>query len=149
MQSFSYTLFTVDAHVGKALFADAIIGALKNSGKTIILVTHALHFLDRCDYIYTLRNGRVAEQGTYGELVERQGEFARLVKEFGGKAEKEEEEEEEAIEQVPTSSGNAALRQAKQKASDAIKSGTGTGKLEGRLIRAEKRTTGSVSWRSM
>ena len=44
----------VDAHVGKALFNDAIIGALRNSGKTVILVTHALHFLPQCDYIYTL-----------------------------------------------------------------------------------------------
>ena len=44
----------VDAHVGKALFADAIVGALRNNGKTVILVTHALHFLSQCDYVYTL-----------------------------------------------------------------------------------------------
>ena len=48
------TSLPVDAHVGKALFADAIIGALRNRGKTVILVTHALHFLSQCDYIYTL-----------------------------------------------------------------------------------------------
>ena len=46
--------YTVDAHVGKALFADAIVGALRNNGKTVILVTHALHFLSQCDYVYTL-----------------------------------------------------------------------------------------------
>ena len=34
--------------------ADAIVGALRNQGKTVILVTHALHFLSQCDYIYTL-----------------------------------------------------------------------------------------------
>ena len=48
------TTRVVDAHVGKALFADAILGALRNQGKTVILVTHALHFLSQCDYIYTL-----------------------------------------------------------------------------------------------
>lgn len=145
----------VDAHVGKALFADAIVGALKNSGKTVILVTHALHFLSQCDHVYTLRNGRIAEQGTYDDLLVRQGEFARLISEFGGKAEKDREEDQEdeaeAIESVPTTSSNinTVLQEAKQKAIDAIKSGTGSGKLEGRLIRAERRTTGSVGWRSM
>ena len=46
--------WTVDAHVGKALFANAIVGALRNQGKTVILVTHALHFMSQCDYIYTI-----------------------------------------------------------------------------------------------
>ncbi len=50
----THTAHIVDAHVGKALFADAIIGALRNKGKTVLLVTHALHFLSQCDYIYTL-----------------------------------------------------------------------------------------------
>lgn len=50
--------FIVDAHVGKALFADAILGALRNQGKTVILVTHALHFLSQCDYVYTLAVSR-------------------------------------------------------------------------------------------
>ncbi|KAH8099948.1 ABC protein [Cristinia sonorae] len=144
---FDDPLSAVDAHVGKALFADAIIGALHNQGKTVILVTHALHFLSQCDYVYTLKNGRIAEQGSYDDLVSHQGEFARLIEEFGGKAEKEEEDEEEAIEAAPETPGNVALEDAKQKAVDAIKSGTGTGKLEGRLIRAERRTTGSVGWR--
>ena len=51
---FDDPLSAVDAHVGKALFADAIVGALRNQGKTVILVTPALHFLSQCDYIYTL-----------------------------------------------------------------------------------------------
>lgn len=144
--------FTVDAHVGKALFADAITGALKNHGKTVILVTHALHFLPQCDYIYTMQNGRIAEQGTYEDLLNRHGEFARLMAEFGGKKEEEKEErdekEEDAIEEAPTASGSTTLQDAKQKSIEAIKSGSGTGKLEGRLIRAERRTTGSVGWRS-
>lgn len=105
-------------------------------------MTHALHFLSQCDYVYTLQNGRIAEQGTYDSLLSHQGEFSRLISEFGGRAEKEEEEEEEeeAIEQLPKASGSAVLEEAKQKAVDAIKSGSGTGKLEGRLIRAERRT---------
>ncbi|KAI0784237.1 ABC protein [Abortiporus biennis] len=145
---FDDPLSAVDAHVGKALFADAILGALKNQGKTVILVTHALHFLSQCDYIYTIGNGRIEEQGTYQDLVKNQGEFARLMKEFGGMEREEEEEAEEhdAIEAQPIAK-TSGVDAAKEKSEKKIRSGAGTGKLEGRLIVAEKRTTGSVGWK--
>ncbi|TFK49597.1 ABC protein [Heliocybe sulcata] len=144
---FDDPLSAVDAHVGKALFADAIMGALKSRGKTVILVTHALHFLFQCDYIYTLKDGRIIEQGTYPQLIESDGEFARLDKEFGGQAaEKREEDEQEAIEETKPAP-TMGIEEAKLKSEkQAKRSGAGTGKLEGRLIVAEKRTTGSVSW---
>jgi hypothetical protein len=43
-----------------------------------------LHFLGQCDYIYTLDGARIAEAGTYPELVACGGEFARLDRESGG-----------------------------------------------------------------
>ncbi|KAJ7795741.1 hypothetical protein B0H13DRAFT_1934834 [Mycena leptocephala] len=60
----------VDTNVCKALFRSAIQGL-------------ALHFLARCDYIYTLDSGRIAEAGTYLGLIARGGEFAQLDREFG------------------------------------------------------------------
>jgi ABC-type protease/lipase transport system fused ATPase/permease subunit len=36
--------------VGRALFENAIMG-LRARGKTVLLVTHALHFLPEVDYI--------------------------------------------------------------------------------------------------
>ncbi|KAI0661576.1 ABC protein [Cubamyces menziesii] len=146
---FDDPLSAVDAHVGKALFADAILGALRNQGKTVILVTHALHFLSQCDYIYTLENGRIAEQGTYTELMGHGKEFARLMQEFGGKT-KEEEDDAEAEEDVTDAvvkKTTPAIDDAKNKSESVQRKGAGTGKLEGRLIVREKRTTGSVSWR--
>ena len=92
----------VDAHVGKWLFDNAICGSL--AGKTRILVTHALHFLPRVDYIVCLENGRISQEGTYSELVaDKEGAFSKLMEEFGGevnetKAEEDAEKEEEAIE---------------------------------------------------
>ena len=74
----------VDAHVGTTLFQVAILGALRSQGKTVILVTHALHFLSQCDYIYAMSSGTIGERGTYSELMERGGEFSRLAREFGG-----------------------------------------------------------------
>ncbi|EIW57395.1 ABC protein [Trametes versicolor FP-101664 SS1] len=149
---FDDPLSAVDAHVGKALFADAILGALRNQGKTVILVTHALHFLSQCDYVYTLANGRIAEQGTYTELMGHGKEFARLMQEFGGDNKEEEDDAEAAAEEDVTEAAAkraapGAVDDAKTKAVAVQKKGAGTGKLEGRLIVREKRTTGSVSWR--
>ncbi|EKM58258.1 uncharacterized protein PHACADRAFT_171522 [Phanerochaete carnosa HHB-10118-sp] len=144
---FDDPLSAVDAHVGRALFNDAILGALRNRGKTVILVTHALHFLSQCDYIYTIDNGNIAAQGKYNDLVEHNDTFAKLMKEFGGEDKREEgvEEEEAAMTQAPRS--NIGIEEAKLKSEAVERVGAGSGKLEGRLIVAEKRTTGSVSWK--
>ncbi|THH16112.1 hypothetical protein EW146_g4488 [Bondarzewia mesenterica] len=74
---------TIDAHVGRSLSTNAIVSALRGQGKTVILVTHALHFVPQCDYIYALNNGHVAEQGTYQELLARSGD--QLGVSHGGK----------------------------------------------------------------
>ncbi len=70
------------------------------------------------------------------------------MQEFGGQTE-EEEAEAEAEEDIAAATKQQApgIDDAKNK-SDAIqRKGAGTGKLEGRLIVREKRTTGSVSWK--
>ncbi|KZS94671.1 ABC protein [Sistotremastrum niveocremeum HHB9708] len=130
-------LSAVDAHVGKALFNDAILNGLKARGKTVILVTHALHFLPQVDQIYTLVDGTIAEQGSYSTLIKHDGPFARLMVEFGGGSAEEEEEDKKMRPQ-------ADLSAVKEKSSRL--NAVGTGKLEGRLMKAEKRTTGAVSW---
>ncbi|KAJ7746385.1 ABC protein [Mycena metata] len=128
-------LSAVDANVGKSLFHNAILGLIQQ-GKTVILVTHALHFLSQCDYIYTVEGGRISEHGSYQALLDKKGEFARLDKEFGGGIVEAESDENlitvtVTVEDLKVKSARAA----------------GTGKIEGKLITKEKRTTGSVSWK--
>lgn len=52
-----------------------------------------------------MQDGRIAERGTYEELMGRNGAFAKFVAQFGGKEEemneKEAADEEEAIEEAP------------------------------------------------
>lgn len=56
-------LSAVDAHTGKALVDRCLLGTLAD--KTRILVTHALHVLDKADYIYVMDEGRIVEEGTF------------------------------------------------------------------------------------
>ena len=149
---------TVDAHVGKSLFENAILGGLRDRGITVLLVTHAIHFLARVDYIYTMKDGRVVESGTYQELIRRGGEFSKLDKEYGGYSEKLQEchggRDKHTV--MVTSDGDAEFGEMSQdvtveavklKAARAREQAAGTGKLEGRLMVKEQRTTGSVSWK--
>ncbi|KAG2137199.1 ABC protein [Suillus cothurnatus] len=136
-------LSAVDAHVGKSLFQDAIVGALRNRGITVILVTHAIHFLSQVDYIYTLNNGIITESGTYEELISRGGDFARLDLVFGGHV-LEESDEVRAKEVTPQT--GITIEDVKSKSERARNEATGSGKLKGRLIVKERRSTGSVHW---
>ncbi|KAI6039822.1 ABC transporter [Pisolithus marmoratus] len=125
IQIFDDPLSALDAHVGK----DVFYNVLKNSGsgKTRILVTHALHFLPEVDFIYTVVDGRIAERGTYHELMANEGAFAEFIREFGSKEDPfaKSEETKEAHLEAP----------AKR---DAVR---GKG-----LMQAEERTTGAVRW---
>ena len=98
------------------MFSDAIIGALRDRGKTVILVTHALHFLSQCDYIYTVENGLIAAQGKYSELLETNESFAKLMREFGGETKHEEEVEAEEVAMSGAAPRKADIEEAKAKA---------------------------------
>ena len=44
--------------------------------KTVIMIAHRATTLEDCDHIYMLDGGRVVADGSYGELVRKQGAFA-------------------------------------------------------------------------
>ncbi|KAJ8982895.1 hypothetical protein NQ317_004325 [Molorchus minor] len=72
-------LSAVDSHVGKHIF-DKVIGPkgmLKD--KTKVLVTHGITYLPQTENIVVIKDGRVSEQGTYQELLERKGAFAEFL----------------------------------------------------------------------
>jgi ATP-binding cassette subfamily B protein len=49
-------------------------------GKTVVVVAHRLSTVRNADNIVVLDKGKVAEQGTHSELVERRGIYYDLVK---------------------------------------------------------------------
>ncbi len=47
-------------------------------GRTAIIISHRLSTVKMADYIYFLKDGRIAESGTHRELVERGGRYAHM-----------------------------------------------------------------------
>ena len=59
-----------------------IINNLKElyKGKTVVVVAHRLSTVQNADNIVVLEDGRVAEQGTHMELIEKKGAYYTLIK---------------------------------------------------------------------
>jgi ATP-binding cassette, subfamily B (MDR/TAP), member 1 len=63
--------------VNQAAVLEAVQGA--REGRTVIMVTHKLQVMQQCDRIVVLDQGRVAEEGSYEQLMQRKGVFAMLA----------------------------------------------------------------------
>ncbi|KAH3663902.1 hypothetical protein WICMUC_005892 [Wickerhamomyces mucosus] len=90
-------LAAVDEHVGKHL-VDHVLGPRGLlSSKTKILSTNKISVLSIADSITLLKDGVIAEQGTYSEVVnDPKSSLRQLIEEFGSKKEAVEEEFEES-----------------------------------------------------
>ncbi|KAF5354262.1 hypothetical protein D9756_007067 [Leucocoprinus leucothites] len=124
-------LSAVDAYVGKAILENCLTsGPLAK--KTRILVTHALHVLDKADYIYVMDEGVVIEEGTYEDLIKDSVVFARLMEEHGSK--EQEEDVDDSDKKKPKKDGK-----------DEGGSG-GNAKKGADLMQVEERNVGAVTW---
>ncbi|KAI0826665.1 multidrug resistance-associated ABC transporter [Trametes gibbosa] len=122
------SLSAVDAYVGKTLL-DRLFLSGPLADKTRVLVTHALHVLDKTDYIYVMDEGVIVEQGTYQDLMDDGEMFSRLMEEYGS-LEKQE--------------ANAIIDKPDLKVKD--KKAKGPEREHQTLIQAEERLTGAVSF---
>ncbi|KAF7798175.1 hypothetical protein EIP86_009392 [Pleurotus ostreatoroseus] len=59
----------------------AVLETIKSAkmGRTTLMVTHKLQVMRMCDRIAVVHDGKIAEQGTYQQLMERRGVFAQLA----------------------------------------------------------------------
>jgi len=129
-------LSAVDAHVSRDLFDNCIAGAL--AGKTRILVTHQLHVLPRVDFIIVMKSGRIEEQGRYDELMQKEGEFSRLMHTYGGVDNSESEDK-------GKSSDNESEKEEKKYESETKKASKLEKKEKGKaLMTQEERAVGSI-----
>lgn len=70
-------LSAVDAHVGRHIFDNAILGLLKD--KCRILATHQLWVLNRCDRIIWMEGGKIQAVDTFDNLMAHSDGFRQLM----------------------------------------------------------------------
>ncbi|XP_055085554.1 ATP-binding cassette sub-family C member 12 isoform X2 [Periophthalmus magnuspinnatus] len=86
-------LSAVDAHVGKHIFEECIKKELH--GKSVILITHQLQYLEFCDSILLLEDGEIVESGHHQELMGFNKRYAQLISSYQmqqSQAQKDEDE---------------------------------------------------------
>ncbi|KAJ1083483.1 hypothetical protein NDU88_003642 [Pleurodeles waltl] len=106
-------LSAVDAHVGKHIFEECIKRKLK--GKTVVLVTHQLQYLEFCDMVILLENGRISEKGTHKELMDANQRYTNLIQKFKTHSEEVNDYSTEHGTPLQIISGEENLRAATQK----------------------------------
>lgn len=58
-----------------------------SKGKTVIMIAHRLSSITGADCIYVMKDGEIAESGTHSQLIEKNGVFARMWKDYSEAAE--------------------------------------------------------------
>lgn len=48
-------------------------------GKISFIIAHRLSTIEKCNKILLMKDGKIMEQGTHKELIEKQGEYYQLV----------------------------------------------------------------------
>ena len=127
-------LSAVDAHVGAHIFSELIKKEL--AGKTVLLVTHQLQYLQSCDRVVMMVGGRIAEKGTYSALLAAEGEFHLLMKQYleeeeGDGDDDEENREKEEISKVLEVLKNATDVESIQRQISVMSSGSTGGQEPG------------------
>ncbi|KAI1429461.1 ABC transporter family protein [Xylaria sp. FL1777] len=117
-------LSAVDAHVGRHIMDNAILGLLKD--KCRILATHQLWVLNRCDRIVWMDGGKIRAVDTFDNLMENEPGFKHLMETTA--VEEKKDDDDVAVEKKPAEKGD------KKK-----KKGRG-------LMQAEERAVASVPW---
>lgn len=110
-------LSAVDAHVGRHIFDNAIMGLLKDKAR--ILATHQLWVLNRCDRIIWMEEGKIQAIDTFSNLMNNHAGFQQLMETTAVEEKQEPEaEEEDAGEEKKTEKKKhkaPALMQAEEK----------------------------------
>ncbi|KAK4104692.1 hypothetical protein N658DRAFT_521302 [Parathielavia hyrcaniae] len=116
-------LSAVDAHVGRHIFDNAILGLLGD--KCRILATHQLWVLSRCDRIIWMEGGRIQAIDTFDNLMKNSESFQQLMDSTAI----EEKKDEAAPAQAPGDNGQSKKKK----------------KAKG-LMQTEERAVASVPW---
>ncbi|XP_068170423.1 ATP-binding cassette sub-family C member 12 [Antennarius striatus] len=147
-------LSAVDAHVGKHIFEECIKKELQ--GKSIILVTHQLQYLEFCDRILVLEDGKMLETGDHKALMKANGRYAQLISNYQLEQSETEEdshqenaelEEEEITNLTDGGLVNPAFDILDEKDDGTIQTTEQKTPAGDQLVSKESSEEGAVSWR--
>lgn len=93
---FDDPLSALDSNVGAKVFDEIISNDGMLRDKTRLFVTHRISLLKRVDHVIVMKDGRISEQGTYNELMQKGGDFSDLVIQFLSEAYQEIDENEQS-----------------------------------------------------
>lgn len=152
-------LSAVDAHVGKHIFEECIKKELK--GKSVILVTHQLQYLEFCDEVMLLDNGEIKEAGTHSDLMKTKGRYSQLItnvhleqnnERADSKPQTEHNDSEQTNPDEPKANGieNPAFDMSDEKpaTNETPKDSSETKGKKDQLVTREVAQEGSVTWRT-
>lgn len=145
----------LDAHVGKEVFEKGILQSKRygdGEDSTCILVTHSLSLLPRADIVFYLDEGRIAEQGTYTDLMQKQdGYLAKLVHQHGAKNESRSELESDLTSEESSDDNDTHIMENQEEAKEnknAEKDAVQKPEKTADIMQKEERLVGSVTART-
>ncbi|KAK5993353.1 ABC-type transporter cicA [Cladobotryum mycophilum] len=125
-------LSAVDAHVGRHIFDNAILGLLKD--KCRVLATHQLWVLNRCDRIVWMEAGGVQAIDTFDNLMRDHQGFRTLMETTAVEKKEDHDEDEEAKMKPLTQTETSEARKAKKNKKGAA------------LMQQEEKAESSIPW---
>ncbi|KAF6287407.1 ATP binding cassette subfamily C member 11 [Rhinolophus ferrumequinum] len=131
-------LSAVDAHVGKHVFEECIKKTLR--GKTVVLVTHQLQYLEFCDQIVLLEEGKICEKGIHSELLQKKGQYAHFIQKIHREVMQNKIQDTAQTAEVSQVEGQAQTTRQEEPPND-------NPVLENQLTKKETMEEGSLSWR--
>ena len=123
---FDDVLAALDPRVGRTVFNNCIRHGLQ--GKTRVLVTHQLQYLNQVDHIIVVSDGTIIEQGSFDHLLAKNGELTRLLSDI----------------QTTEDSNDNTKKDDKRKSAAAPKPAVKQEPTTDKVIAEEERNTGAV-----
>jgi ATP-binding cassette subfamily C (CFTR/MRP) protein 1 len=137
-------LSALDAYVGRKIYENVLKGELKT--KTIIFVTHALHYVTEADRVAVMKDGRIVEMDAPSALqADPASEYNRLTVNTKHAEADDEKKEEDGKKEKKKSTTIEKKQEGEKKITPA--GNEEEMKKKGELAGNEERATGSVPWR--
>ena len=142
---FDDILSALDSFVGSFIMEQTILQQLK--GKTIVMSTHAIQYLNKGDKVYLLDEGKVLLSGKFTDIAECEiyKKFIELSETLHGKKNKEEDIEPEIAKKLSARKNSKKI----ESETDASENKEELDEATKRIMIPEDRERGNVSWHTV